>query len=201
MSVGALLPGQYVSGVLPKQPSWRCVGGGQPQIIQVNESSSQTFQQGELVSVVVTSNVPYAINMGALADPSADGVSSITGAVAKTDHIWGMALTPATNAAAVTSNRNISILLATDDIEFFLRVRASTAGASEVQDIAVGDLCPPLRYNGAGDIQTCFLAAPDGTDGNNKLIITEIPIDRSATDQYPGVWVKVRRAWQWPAGL
>lgn len=181
------LPGAYSSGTLPKTPLWRPIAG-QAGNIHLPEAASQTFQVGELVSINSSGQV---INLGGKSDPTATNVSSDLGTTRLTDQVLGMALTAASNGSASTSN-NIEIVPATGN-DFFLRVYNSTATDAELQDVQVGDFAELYRYNGAGDIQTVISAAPDGSV--DKVQIVEKPDDRSATDQFPGVWVRVRPAW------
>jgi len=189
------LPGAYSSGTLPKTPRWRTAdGAGGSSTRHYPEAASQTFQHGELVGLNSSGQV---INLGTIVDPGAglESASLVAG-----DLVLGMALASANNTTASTTN-NIPVILATDNVEFFLRLYNDTATDAQLQDVAVGDKAELFRYNGAGDIQTVCSAAPSGTDGINKVVITEKPDDRSATDQYPGVWVKVRSALQTLGGL
>lgn len=175
------IPGEYSSGTLPKTPAWRLRGGAICPTIRKGEpvKSGATFQAFELVTM--TSN--EVDNLGALADPSA---AAITASLADGDLVLGMALQGA------SGNSTVDIIMADDNVEFLLRLYNATATSAEKQDVKIGDLTELFRYNGAGDIQTVCSPAPNGTDGINKGVITELPDARSATDQFPGVWVKIR---------
>jgi len=184
------LPGSYSSGTLPKTPLWRTAdSSGAVETRAFPEAASQTFQVGELVGLNSSGQV---INLGTKADPSAAGVSS---SLQASDLVLGMALTSASNGSASTTP-NISVIVATGNTQFFLRVYNATATSAELQDVVIGDKAELFRYNGAGDIQTVISDAANGTDGINKVIVVEKPAGASATDQYPGVWVRVRSAYQ-----
>jgi hypothetical protein len=176
------LPGAYSSGTLQKDTRWRpAAGGGGIRQITLPEGASQTFQKFELVAL----SSGKVANYSGEADPAA---AAVTAAGAEGDLVLGMALQKATG----TTDTPIDVIIADDNVEFLLRVYNATATSAELQDVTVGDLAELFRYNGAGDIQTVISAAPNGTDGINKVVIVEKPNDRSATDQFPGVWVKVR---------
>jgi hypothetical protein len=184
------LPGDYTSGTLPKTVRWRLKSGsGTVPQKAFPEAASQTFQKDELVGLNSSGQV---INLGTLADP---GAAAISASLAAGDLVLGLALTSASNTTASTTD-NIDVILATDNVEFFLRVYNATPANAELQDVAIGDLAEPFRYNGAGDIQTVISAAPNGTDLINKMVITDKNADDSATDQYPGVWCSIRNALQ-----
>lgn len=185
------IPGTYTSGTLPKTPLWRTAdSSGAVETRAFPEAASQTFQVGELVGLNSSGQV---INLGTKADPSAAGVSS---SLAAGDLVLGMALTSAANAASASATPNISVIVATPNTQFFLRIYNATATSAELQDVAIGDKAELFRYNGAGDIQTVISDAPNGTDTINKVLVVEKPAGASATDQYPGVWVRVRSAYQ-----
>jgi len=188
------LPGQYSSGTLPKNaPLWRPASNGTGVYTRrMTEAASQTFQFGELVSSDSSDNV---INLGGLADPSAASITSSLGTTRLTDQVRGLALMPASG----TTGAFVDVV--EGDFEVFLRLYNATATNAEVQDVKVGDYAELFRYNGAGDIQTVCSPAPNGTDGINKVQIVEIPVDRSATDQFPGVWVRIRPAWRTLGGV
>lgn len=184
------LPGSYSSGTLPKTPLWRTADStGAVETRAFPEAASQTFQVGELVGLNSSGQV---INLGTKADPSAAGVSS---SLAAGDLVLGMALTSAANGSASTTP-NISVIVATGNVQYFLRIYNASATSAELQDVAIGDKAELFRYNGAGEIQTVISDAANGTDTLNKVIVVEKPAGASATDQYPGVWVRVRSAYQ-----
>jgi hypothetical protein len=185
------LPGSYSSGTLPKTPLWRTAdSSGAVETRAFPEAASQTFQVGELVGLNSSGQV---INLGTKADPSAAGVSS---SLVAGDLILGMALTSASNAASASATPNISVIVATGNVQYFLRIYNATATSAELQDVSIGDKAELFRYNGAGEIQTVLSDAPNGVDTINKVMVVEKPAGASATDQYPGVWVRVRSAYQ-----
>lgn len=174
------LPGTYTSGAIPKDgPLYRVKNGGQPDIRLIPTAASQTYDAGELVFVTSEAVTQIA------ALPSSGSVSS---SLVAGDLIAGMVLDDA------PASGNVRVVIANDDTEFFVRVYNATATSAELQDVAIGDNAEIFRYNNGGIAQTVISDAPNGTDGINKVNIVEKPADRSATDQYPGVWVKVRPA-------
>lgn len=200
------IPGQPNPGTLSstatlsKGARWRpAASGGGIRQVTLKEAASQTFDAFELVSIDSAGNVT---NLGALADPAANAVSSSmsTNSVpTQSTLVYGMALDPASNAAAISTTNNIRVIVADDATEFFLRLFNSTGTSCEVQDVAIGAVYELKRYGGASisttvrDAQTVVVVPANGTDGINKVVLTEIPLEWAATDTYAGVWVKVRK--------
>jgi len=190
------LPGYYSgSGEIPKNaPLWRPTANGTGCWTRpIPEAASSTFQIGELVSDTTSDTVTM---LGGLANPGNSTLTSSLGTTARTDSIRGLAL----QSASGTTGALVDVVQG--DFEVFLRVYSATATNAETQDIKVGDLAEVFRWQDAnGVIQTVISPAKNATDGINKVQIVEIPADRSATDQFPGVWVRIRPAWNVLGGI
>lgn len=189
------------TNTLPKIGAiYRAVGWGHVKTRLLNEAASQTYDRGELVSLNASGAVT---NLGTAADPSANAVSASMSASAQgtpSTLVAGMALKAAGNLSAATTSIQdaVPVVEASAHVEFLMRVYNATRTSAEVQDVAVGDAAELFRYAGASisttvrDCQTVISAAPNGTDGINKVVITNIPREWAATDQYPPVWCMVR---------
>lgn len=201
------IPGQPNPGTLSstatlaKPQHWRPVpGAGGMRQVTLYEAASQTFDYGEIISLDTSGNVT---NMGALSDPAANAVSSAMSTASATSPstlCYGIALQPASNLSAISTTRNIPVLILDNNIEVFLRVYNSTGTSCEVQDVAIGTAYEPRRYGGANisttvrDCQTVIAVPANGTDLINKFILMEIPNEYALTDTYAGMWFKVRFA-------
>lgn len=184
------LPGYYSgSGEIPKDgPLWRPTANGTGCWTRpVPEAAGCTFQRGELVSDTTSNEVTM---LGDLANPGNSTLTASLGTTVRTDSIRGIAL----QAASGTTGALVDVVQG--DFEVFLRVYAASSTDAETQDIKAGDYCEVFRWQDAnGVIQTVLSAAKNVTDGLNKVQVVEVPAERSATDKYPGVWVRVRPAW------
>lgn len=188
------------TSVLDNQWRWRPAASGSGcRTKYFPEAASSNFKYGEPVIVTTSGGVDYVTQM--ITRPSAGNVS---GSLAATDFLLGWALAPATT----TTGSPIPVLLA-KDVEVLLRVYNATASASEPQDVAVGDLAEIFRFNPNDATNNTFAvisAAPNGTDGINKMIVVEkYSVDMRATnaafageqdnaDDYGLVWATVRPA-------
>lgn len=174
--------------------------GGAQRTYSAKEAASQTFDYGELVSLDSSFNVT---NLFAKADPAANAVSSAGSSstiATNSTLVAGIALVAAANAGAISTTKNIVVLIGDDSVEFFLRVYDATATNAVTSNLNVGMITSFFRYGGASisstqrDCQTVFGYQANGTDAINKGQITYIPSEWASTDQYPAVWVKIRNA-------
>lgn len=184
------------------------------------EAASQTFDEGELVSLDSSGNVT---NLGALADPTAGALSKYDTAIARATIatlVLGMTKTAASNKTAASTTANIEVILCAG-AKFLLRGVAFTAdvtaanmeatrGTSEVRDVVMGVGRILGRYAGANiasstadtqvgrDCQTVFsiTSTPDATKDRVR------PLEHvdstyggpwAPTSSWPGVWVVVEQ--------
>lgn len=181
------------------------------------EAASQTFDEGELVSLDSSGNVT---NLGALADPTAGALSKYDTALDRATIatlVLGMTKTKASYKTAASTTANIEVTLCAG-AKFLLRGVAFTAdvtaanmeatrGTSEVRDVIPG--LPKIlgRYAGANiaatadtsvgrDCQTVFSITSTADVTKDRVRVVE-HVDSTyggpwaPTSSWPGCWVVV----------
>lgn len=172
---------------LPKEPLY-ATHSGSAEIQLFPEAASSDFDNGEFVILSSGSVTQMA---------TAPAAGAVSASLAAGTLILGMALKSATG----TTGTKIPVVIANDDTIFYIPVYAAAAADAQYQDVAYGDNGEVFRYKdagGSGEMQTVVSAAPNGTDGINKVVIVEKCKTTSATAEYAVVGVKVRSALRSP---
>jgi len=182
------------------------------------EAASQTFDEGELVSLDSSGNVT---NLGALADPTAGALSKYDTAINRATIatlVLGMTKTKASYLSAISTTANVEVILCAGakfllrGVDFTADVTAAnmeaTRGTSEVRDVIVGVPKIVGRYAGPNiasstngttvgrDCQTVFSITSTADATKDRVRVVE-HVDSTyggpwaPTSSWPGCWVVV----------
>lgn len=205
---------------LPKGAMFAPTGTAPLTVRKFREAASQTYDEGELVSL---DSSGFVTNLTALADPTAGALSELTATIDRDDNatlVLGMVKRKARYLAATSTEADVEVILC-EGAKFYVRFIGATAdvtaanmggatvrGNSEVQDVSVGEMCTLGRYAGANiaastagstvgrDCQTVILSAGDATATKNYARVVQDPSSTyggpwAPTSIYPGVWIVV----------
>jgi len=162
------------------------------------EVANANFRYGEPVIINSSGGVDYVQHITTLGGTNLPSASLAAGTL-----ILGFALANASNSA--TAGNPVPILLA-QGCEVLTRIYNGTSTNSELQDVNVGDKAEIFRFQKGATTTDVFMVisdAPNGTDGINKVVVTEkyslnntvnpaFLGEQATTDTYGLVWVSVR---------